>query len=61
MTVAEENQVLRAALDAIVNGTMLDKFNHNDDGLLDFSQHRLPTQANLKHWATIATNALNTK
>ncbi len=50
---------LKAALDAIINGTMLDKHNHNDDGLIDFSQGREIGYRDIKRWIAIGNKVLN--
>lgn len=58
MTLEEENKILRTALDEIINGTMLDEYNHNDNGLVDVGERRPPTQRDLDRWYRIGYLAL---
>lgn len=49
---------LLAALDAILNGSPLDEFNRDDDGLLDRGTRRLPTARDVERWTAIARAAI---
>ncbi len=50
---------LELALDTILNGTMIDSKNHNDDGLMDFDRRRPAGIEDLRRWRLIALKVLN--
>jgi hypothetical protein len=49
-----------AAIDAVLNGTMLDKFNHDDDGMREVMR-RGATESDLKRWIKILDIAVLTR
>jgi hypothetical protein len=53
-----KGQLLLTALDTIVNGSMLDSVNHNDDGLVDFGKGRPPTDDDIRRWTRIGAGAI---
>lgn len=64
--VQDENARLREALHSILMGTKLDRFNRNDDGIVDLlgAQGNLTQEissAHLKRWANIVATALGKK
>jgi len=59
MTSEDKIKILTEALLAIRDGTPLDEFNRNDDGLNDFMfRHGDVTKTQFKHWVAIADKAL---
>lgn len=57
MSLEDQNKMLKAALDQILHGTLIDPLNHNDNGMYDFNG-RTVFPENLQTWVKLAENAL---